>query len=141
MIAAAALARRRIPRFRAISQGLPQNDLGKFCAVAMMAKAPRIGDAKTRLAPPLSETKAAALSSCFIGYTADNIIAVAYRSDFTAMSPIRPRRPRGPFTTCCRSRSDCCRRDGSASATVCSMRCLEDLLTARYGSVCLANSR
>ena len=53
------------------------NELGGCCAVAVMAKAPRVGAVKTRLAPPLSEAEAAALSGCFIRDVADNIIAAA----------------------------------------------------------------
>src|SRR3954447_20339639 len=48
-----------------------------FCAVAVMAKAPREGAAKTRLVPPLSMAEAAALSGCFIRDIAANILMAA----------------------------------------------------------------
>jgi len=47
------------------------------CAVAVMAKAPRIGEVKTRLVPPLSPTEAASLGGCFIQDIAGNILAAA----------------------------------------------------------------
>src|SRR5207237_10318090 len=39
---------------------------GECCAIAIMAKAPRIGAAKTRLVPPLSAADADGLIFCFI---------------------------------------------------------------------------
>lgn len=46
------------------------------CALAMMIKAPRAGDSKTRLVPPLSPDEAAELSVCFLRDTAANIAGV-----------------------------------------------------------------
>ena len=46
------------------------------CAIAIMAKAPRLGEVKTRLVPPLSEADAALLSGSFIRDIAGNILAV-----------------------------------------------------------------
>jgi uncharacterized protein len=37
-----------------------------FCALAVMAKAPRTGEVKTRLVPPLKHEEAAALNICFL---------------------------------------------------------------------------
>jgi hypothetical protein len=45
--------------------------------MAIMAKAPRIGAAKTRLVPPLSPEEAAGLSACFIRDAAENIAEAA----------------------------------------------------------------
>lgn len=47
------------------------------CAIAIMAKAPRQGEVKTRLVPPLTAAEAAALSAAFIRDTAENILAAA----------------------------------------------------------------
>lgn len=46
-------------------------------AVAIMAKAPRVGAVKTRLVPPLSAADAAALGAAFIQDAAGNILAAA----------------------------------------------------------------
>jgi len=51
--------------------------LSEICAVAVMAKAPRVGEVKTRLVPPLSPEQAAALSAAFIRDIAENILAAA----------------------------------------------------------------
>ena len=44
------------------------------CAIAIMAKAPREGEVKTRLVPPLTAAEAMALSAAFIRDTAENIL-------------------------------------------------------------------
>jgi rSAM/selenodomain-associated transferase 1 len=41
-------------------------DLTSFCALAVMVKAPRTGQVKTRLVPPLDADEAAALNVCFL---------------------------------------------------------------------------
>jgi rSAM/selenodomain-associated transferase 1 len=43
------------------------------CALAVMTKAPRAGESKTRLSPPLTREEAAQLSACFLRDTAANI--------------------------------------------------------------------
>lgn len=45
------------------------------CALAVMTKAPRVGESKTRLAPPLTREEAAGLSACFLRDTAANVAA------------------------------------------------------------------
>ena len=55
-----------------------------------MAKAPRIGAAKTRLVPPLSAAEAAGLSACFIRDATANIAAAAQHAaidGYIAYSP------------------------------------------------------
>jgi rSAM/selenodomain-associated transferase 1 len=47
------------------------------CALAMFVKAPRAGESKTRLVPPLTPAEAAHLSNCFLRDTSNNIDAVA----------------------------------------------------------------
>jgi len=46
----------------------------RLCALAVMTKAPRAGEVKTRLVPPLTPDEAAALSSCFLRDTAAAIL-------------------------------------------------------------------
>jgi rSAM/selenodomain-associated transferase 1 len=45
------------------------------CALAVVVKAPRAGEAKTRLVPPLTQGEAADLSACFLRDTAANVAA------------------------------------------------------------------
>jgi rSAM/selenodomain-associated transferase 1 len=47
------------------------------CALAVMAKAPRSGEVKTRLVPPLRAEEAAILSSCFLQDITENFITVS----------------------------------------------------------------
>jgi rSAM/selenodomain-associated transferase 1 len=49
------------------------------CALAVMAKAPRVGKVKTRLAPALGFDGSAAINVCFLRDTARNIAGVAKR--------------------------------------------------------------
>jgi rSAM/selenodomain-associated transferase 1 len=44
-----------------------------LCALAVMTKAPRAGESKLRLAPPLTREEAADLSACFLRDTAANV--------------------------------------------------------------------
>jgi uncharacterized protein len=60
------------------------------CAAAVMAKAPRIGDVKTRLVPPLRAEEAAVLSACFLKDITANFIAAAKNAPidgYVAYSP------------------------------------------------------
>jgi len=50
-----------------------------LCAMAVMTKAPRSGQVKTRLAPPLTPDEAAALNACFLCDTANALSAAAKR--------------------------------------------------------------
>jgi uncharacterized protein len=61
-----------------------------FCAIAVMAKAPRVCDVKTRLVPPLHAEEAAALSGAFLADVAENILAAGARASiagYVAYSP------------------------------------------------------
>ena len=51
----------------------------QLCALAVMTKAPRTGQVKTRLAPPLTPDEAAALNACFLRDTANTLSAAATR--------------------------------------------------------------
>ncbi|MGI9106510.1 MAG: TIGR04282 family arsenosugar biosynthesis glycosyltransferase [Pyrinomonadaceae bacterium] len=53
-----------------------QRGSSSFCALAMMIKAPRAGQSKTRLVPPLTHGEAAALSVRFLRDTTENIAGV-----------------------------------------------------------------
>jgi len=53
------------------------SSLARRCALAVMAKAPREGKVKTRLAPALGFAGAAAMNICFLRDTARNIQSVA----------------------------------------------------------------
>ena len=60
-----------------LERGVRRTGLEGVCALAVMAKAPRAGKVKTRLQPPLNAHEAAALNTCFLRDTAENIAAMA----------------------------------------------------------------
>ncbi|HYM04846.1 MAG TPA: TIGR04282 family arsenosugar biosynthesis glycosyltransferase [Stellaceae bacterium] len=65
-------------------------DRADVCAFAVMAKAPRIGEVKTRLVPPLRADEAALLSGCFIKDITTNFNLVARQlpaQGYVAYSP------------------------------------------------------
>jgi uncharacterized protein len=115
------------------------SDLADFCAFAVMAKAPRAGEVKTRLVPPLLSEEAAALSASSIQDVVENFL-VAGRSvnahGYVAYSPpgsellfrelvppeielLAPRRIGLGFSL---------------------LHAAEELLAAGYGAACLVNA-
>jgi uncharacterized protein len=122
-----------------MDKAMSTNSLGGVCALAMMAKAPRSGAAKTRLAPPLSEAEAAELSSCFIRDTADNIIAASQSMPIHGHVAYSPPESEAVFRAILPEpiRLLPSRRAGLGYSLA---DAAEDLLAAGYGSVCLVNS-
>ena len=51
---------------RILDPSVPGQTLTRSCALAIMTKAPRAGQVKTRLVPPLSTHEAAELNKCFL---------------------------------------------------------------------------
>jgi rSAM/selenodomain-associated transferase 1 len=63
--------------YRILSPAHRDPSLQDVCALAVMAKAPRPGRVKTRLAPPLTLEQSAAINIAFLKDTTENIQAVA----------------------------------------------------------------
>jgi rSAM/selenodomain-associated transferase 1 len=109
------------------------------CAIAVMAKAPRLGEVKTRLVPPLTAEQAAALSGCFIRDIAGNILAAAESEPidgYVAYSPAGAERVFAPLLPAGIVLLPP-RRAGLGASL---LDAAEDLLAQGYGSVCLVNS-
>src|SRR6266566_4906554 len=113
--------------------------LSDTCAVAIMAKAPRVGEVKTRLVPPLSPAEAAALSGAFIRDIAGNILAAAAEAaiaGYVAYAPPGSEAVFAPFLP------EGIRllppREIGLGASL--LHAAEDLLAAGYGAVCLVNA-
>jgi rSAM/selenodomain-associated transferase 1 len=107
--------------------------------MAIMAKAPRVGDAKTRLVPPLSPEQAAALSACFIRDAAENIAAAAQQipvDGYIAFAPPDAAAELRPLLAQ-DTRLLPSRRQGLGASL---HDAAADLLGAGYGAVCLVNS-
>jgi rSAM/selenodomain-associated transferase 1 len=109
------------------------------CAMAVMAKAPRTGDVKTRLVPPLRVEEAAGLSACFLKDITANFMAAGKSvpvAGFVAYSPpgtedlfrdlVHPDILLLPP-----------RRVGLGYSL---LHATEDLLDAGYGGACLVNA-
>lgn len=122
-----------------MSMPSPQIDLAGYCAVAVMAKAPRVGAVKTRLAPPLSETEAATLSGCFIRDVAGNIIRAARSAPIHGYVAYSPPGEGNLFRDLLPEAIELLPspRNGLGYSLADAAR---DLLAAGYGSVCLVNS-
>ena len=109
------------------------------CAIAIMAKAPRVGEAKTRLVPPLSASDAARLSACFIRDVAGNIAAAARQAAIDGYIAYSPAGSEAEFVPLLADgmRLLPSRRPGLGLSL---HDAVEDLLAAGFGSVCLVNS-
>ena len=107
--------------------------------MAIMAKAPRIGDAKTRLVPPLSAEDAAALSACFIRDAAENIAAAAQQAAIEGYIAFAPPDAEAEFRPLLAPETQLLpSRQRGLGASL--FDAAADLLGAGYGSVCLINS-
>jgi uncharacterized protein len=109
------------------------------CAIAIMAKAPRQGEVKTRLAPPLSAADAALLSACFIQDVAANILAAARTAPIEGYVAYSPPGSEDVFGALLPEGIGLLapRRIGLGDAL---FDAAEDLLAAGYGSACLVNA-
>jgi uncharacterized protein len=109
------------------------------CAIAIMAKAPRVGHAKTRLVPPLTAEDAAALSTCFIRDIAENIAAAAQQAPIDGYIAFAPQDAEAEFRPLLAQNTRLLpsRRQGLGASL---HDAAADLLSAGYGSLCLVNS-
>src|SRR5882757_9839941 len=104
-----------------------------------MAKAPRVGESKTRLMPALSAEEAAALSACFIRDAVENIAAAARRMAIEGYIAYLPVGAEAEFASLLTAGTQLLpsRRTGLGASLY---DAAADLLAAGYGSVCLVNS-
>lgn len=104
-----------------------------------MAKAPRLGEIKTRLVPPLSPAEAAALGGAFIQDIAENILAAAEAVAIEGYAAYSPPGSEAEFTRLLPAdiRLLPPRRIGLGASL---WHAAEDLLAAGYGAVCLVNA-
>lgn len=109
------------------------------CALAVMAKAPRPGKVKTRLAPPLTLEQSAALNICFLKDTTENIAAVCEAGGAAGLISYTPLGDEAlfegvlpPTFALILQRGDGFGERLFAAAT--------DILACGYGAVCLIDS-
>jgi rSAM/selenodomain-associated transferase 1 len=118
---------------------VPASDLADFCAFAVMAKAPRAGEVKTRLVPPLLPEEAAALSASSIGDVAENFLAAGRSVPAHGYVAYSPAGSEALFRALVPPEIGLLapRRAGLAASL---LHAAEDLLAAGYGAACLVNA-
>ena len=108
-------------------------------AFAIMAKAPRVGQVKTRLVPPLSAAEAAALGAAFIQDVAGNILAAAERAPIAGYVAYAPADAAAMFRALLPGAVGlvASRRAGLGASL---FDAAEELLAAGHEGVCLVNA-
>jgi rSAM/selenodomain-associated transferase 1 len=116
-------------------------------AIAVMAKAPRAGQVKTRLVPPLTADEARTLSGCFLRDVTDNIaragdaapidgyVAYAPAGGETLLAPVI-----APGTRFVLADGAIAPRDGVTGFGTCLLHAAEGLCARGYRGVCLLNA-
>jgi hypothetical protein len=109
------------------------------CALAVMAKAPRPGKVKTRLAPPLTLEQSAAITTCFLKDTAANIAALQPKGRSAGVISYTPVGDEALFDGLLPPEFVLVpqRGDGFGERLLTSA---EDLLACGFGAVCLIDS-
>jgi rSAM/selenodomain-associated transferase 1 len=110
-----------------------------LCALAIMAKVPRPGKVKTRLAPPLTLEQSAALNTCFLRDTTANIAAVAAQGNASGIICYTPVGDEEAFDGLLPDGFSLIaqRGDGFGERLHCAVT---DLLACGFGAVCLIDS-
>jgi len=125
----------------------PVEGLARRCAIAVMAKAPRAGQVKTRLVPPLLPQEARALSAAFLRDTTENIRLAAAAAPIDAFVAFAPAGTEASFDGLLAAGTRMLLADGAVEMPPridgfgCSLwHAANALLASGYGSVCLLNS-
>jgi rSAM/selenodomain-associated transferase 1 len=135
--------------YKVLQAGVRQPEYAGVCALAVMAKAPRAGKVKTRLAPALGFDGSAAINVCFLRDTTRNIAEVyPTHDDRTVMDGA----PRAVGLVCYTPVGDEVAFDGllPAGFALIAQRgdafgerllaAAEDILSCGFGAVCLIDS-
>ncbi len=109
------------------------------CALAVMAKAPRPGKVKTRLAPPLTLEQSAALNICFLKDTTENIAGVTAGGRAAGLISYTPVGDEALFSGILPASFVLVaqRGDGFGERL---LAAAEDILACGFGAVCLIDS-
>jgi rSAM/selenodomain-associated transferase 1 len=76
--------------FRLLDPTRPSSLSGGLCALAVMTKAPRAGQVKTRLVPPLTAEEAAELNKCFLRDIASGISSATTNKEASGIAVYTP---------------------------------------------------
>jgi hypothetical protein len=109
------------------------------CALAVMAKAPRAGKVKTRLAPALGMDGSAAINICFLRDTTRNIADVAEQGNAAGLVCYTPVGDEAAFDGLLPEGFALIAQRGDAFGERL-LAAAQDILSCGYGSVCLIDS-
>ena len=110
-----------------------------YCALAVMAKAPRPGKVKTRLSPPLTPDQASALNICFIRDTTENIQQVTEASNSAGLVAYTPVGDESSFEGLLPAGFQLLAQRGDGFGERLLYAC-EDLFASGFSAVCLIDS-
>jgi uncharacterized protein len=110
-----------------------------FCALAVMAKAPRTGEVKTRLVPPLKPEEAAALNICFLRDVTAVIAGLCVPGQADGFAAYMPAGSEAAFDDLLPYRFRLLPQHG-ANLGERLLHAAEDFFAAGYQAMCLINS-
>jgi rSAM/selenodomain-associated transferase 1 len=119
--------------------GEAQNERAGVCALTVMAKAPRTGKVKTRLAPALGMGGSAAISICFLRDTTRNIAEVAEQGGAAGLVCYTPVGDEAAFDGLLPEGFALVAQRGDAFGERL-LAAAEDILGCGFGAVCLIDS-
>jgi rSAM/selenodomain-associated transferase 1 len=127
------------PMYSIIDSGTGWAPADQLCALALMAKAPRVGGVKTRLTPPLTPEESAELSRSFIRDMSASISAIADSLRAIGVVAFSPPDDAGAFDCLLPPRFHLLPQRGSDLGERL-LHAAEDLFTAGFAAVCLINA-
>jgi rSAM/selenodomain-associated transferase 1 len=125
--------------YRMLQVGETQSGLAGLCALTVMAKAPRAGKVKTRLAPALGMDGSAAINICFLRDTSRNIAEVAEQGGAAGLVCYTPVGDETAFDGLLPAGFALIAQRGDAFGERL-LAAVEDILACGFGAVCLIDS-
>ena len=122
-----------------LNPGIKDAARASLCALAVMAKAPRPGKVKTRLAPPLTLEESAAINTCFLKDTAANIGGLQPKGNCAGVISYTPVGDEALFDGLLPQEFSLIPQRGDSFGERL-LASAEDLLACGFGSVCLIDS-
>jgi rSAM/selenodomain-associated transferase 1 len=123
---------------RVLDPAMPRTEVNGLCALAVMTKAPRPGQVKTRLTPPLSPAEAAELNRCFLRDTTA-AIAQADSNIARGVAVYTPKDAEADYANILPGNFDLLlQRDGTFGERL--VAAAQDLFRVGFASVCLIDS-
>jgi rSAM/selenodomain-associated transferase 1 len=122
--------------YQVLEAGTVWEDARGKVALAVMAKAPRVGKVKTRLAPTLGFEGSAAINVCFLKDTARNIAGVGGAVGVVCYTPVGEEAMFDHLLS--RGFAMIAQREGDFGERL--LRAAEDILSCGFAAVCLIDS-